>query len=189
MAASSSSSPAAARTTHALGKEHELRLEVGADGEAGFVQLLRGTAELFGVELAEGRAYALPPGRSAALFSWHGCELAVWGGAQNVYTADDGAAPLWAALHPRLEARREEARLGGGWGPRVAVVGPTDAGKSSLCRVLAAYAARCGRAVTVVDTDVGQVRALAAAAAAAAAQSSAVRTRAAPSFIIIIDLI
>jgi Mrp family chromosome partitioning ATPase len=64
-----------------------------------------------------------------------------------------------AALHQRLEARREEARLGGGWGPRVAVVGPTDAGKSSLCRVLAAYAARCGRAVTVVDTDVGQVRA------------------------------
>jgi polyribonucleotide 5'-hydroxyl-kinase len=36
------------------------------------------------------------------------------------------------------------------------VVGPTDSGKSSLCRVLCAYAARVGRAPTFVDADIGQ---------------------------------
>lgn len=41
--------------------------------------------------------------------------------------------------------------------PQVMIVGPTDTGKSSLARILASYAARLGRAPTVVDIDVGQV--------------------------------
>lgn len=168
---------ASSKTTHVLARESELRFEVGepdapsvgggstapavtskatAGDGFGYVCLVRGTAELFGVELAEGRAYALPPGRKAAIFTWHGCELHTWGAIFGAYSAADGPVTLHAALHQRLEARREEARLTGCWGPRVLVVGPTDAGKSTLCRTLSAWAARVGRSVTLVDVDVGQ---------------------------------
>jgi len=37
------------------------------------------------------------------------------------------------------------------------VVGPTDVGKSTVCKLLVNYAARLGRAPVFVDLDVGQV--------------------------------
>lgn len=36
-------------------------------------------------------------------------------------------------------------------------MGPTDVGKSTVCRMLVNYAARLGRAPVLVDLDVGQV--------------------------------
>lgn len=36
------------------------------------------------------------------------------------------------------------------------VVGPTDVGKSTLCRLLLNYAVRVGRRPTLVELDVGQ---------------------------------
>ena len=41
-------------------------------------------------------------------------------------------------------------------GPITMVVGPTDVGKSTLCRILLNYAARMGRTPVFVDLDVGQ---------------------------------
>lgn len=43
----------------------------------------------------------------------------------------------------------------GAWGT-VQVVGPTDVGKSSLCRILLNYAVRTGWAPTAVDLDIGK---------------------------------
>lgn len=40
---------------------------------------------------------------------------------------------------------------------QVMLVGPTDIGKSTVCRMLVNYAARLGRAPVLVDLDVGQV--------------------------------
>jgi ABC-type multidrug transport system fused ATPase/permease subunit len=40
---------------------------------------------------------------------------------------------------------------------QVMVVGPTDVGKSTLCRLLLNYASRLDRACVYVDLDVGQV--------------------------------
>ncbi|XP_009960333.1 PREDICTED: polyribonucleotide 5'-hydroxyl-kinase Clp1, partial [Leptosomus discolor] len=40
--------------------------------------------------------------------------------------------------------------------PRVMVVGPTDVGKSTVCRLLLNYAVRLGRRPTFVELDVGQ---------------------------------
>ena len=37
------------------------------------------------------------------------------------------------------------------------VVGPTDVGKSTVCKLLVNYAARMGRAPILVDLDCGQV--------------------------------
>ena len=36
------------------------------------------------------------------------------------------------------------------------VVGPSDSGKSTLCRILCSYSARLERNITYVDVDVGQ---------------------------------
>ena len=36
------------------------------------------------------------------------------------------------------------------------MVGPTDVGKSTVCKLLANYAARLGRSPIIVDLDVGQ---------------------------------
>ncbi len=38
------------------------------------------------------------------------------------------------------------------------MVGPTDVGKSTLCRLLLNYAVRMNRQPCLVDVDVGQVR-------------------------------
>lgn len=41
-------------------------------------------------------------------------------------------------------------------GPRVIVIGPTDSGKSSLCRMLLSWACKQGWKPTFVDLDIGQ---------------------------------
>jgi polyribonucleotide 5'-hydroxyl-kinase len=74
----------------------------------------------------------------------------------NVYSSADSQIPLYANLHQRLEARRDEAKLSSFNGPRVMIVGPVDSGKSSLSRILLSYACRLGRSPTFVDLDIGQ---------------------------------
>ena len=70
-------------------------------------------------------------------------------------------------VHTVLMARREEALRsssaapGGSEtscaaGPRVIVLGPTDSGKSTLCRMLANWAVRSSFEPTMVDLDVGK---------------------------------
>lgn len=48
------------------------------------------------------------------------------------------------------------AAAAAGQGPRVVVAGPTDAGKSTLCRLLLNWAVRAGAAPAYLDLDVGQ---------------------------------
>ena len=40
--------------------------------------------------------------------------------------------------------------------PRVMLAGPTDSGKSTICKILTNYAVRCGSSPLFVDLDVGQ---------------------------------
>ncbi len=56
----------------------------------------------------------------------------------------------------RLEAQQRAEEGEAVVGPRVIVVGPTDAGKSTLCRLLINYAVRSGFEPTFVDLDVGE---------------------------------
>jgi polyribonucleotide 5'-hydroxyl-kinase len=58
-------------------------------------------------------------------------------------------------VHKMVHNRREQARSSGGVGPRVILVGPTDAGKSTVCRLLVNWAVRSGFEPTLVDLDVG----------------------------------
>lgn len=55
--------------------------------------------------------------------------------------------------HFALENLREEAQKAGKDGPRVLIVGPSNSGKTSLVKLLTAYAIRMDRQPLVVNTD------------------------------------
>ena len=59
----------------------------------------------------------------------------------------------YANAHFALEKLRDEAQERGGEGPRVLVVGPSNAGKTTLVKLLTAYAVKMGRQPMVVNTD------------------------------------
>lgn len=137
-----------------------------------FSQLITGTAELFGTELAESQTYTFT-GTKAAIYTWHGCELEVGagetvspmldggastaghgaGGCQSEYTAEETPMVEYANIHFALETMRQEAQGTGKDGPRVLLLGPENAGKTSLTKILTAYSTKVGRQPLVVNLD------------------------------------
>ena len=155
-----SSTPSASAT--AVGPPAELVTrteEVPAQAEwrfeAGFkqqyqVRVVKGHAELFGVELAPNQAYDLS-GCKGAIFTWQGCQIEITGEAESEYVAQETEyAVEWLNLHGMLETLRDERPTDG---PRVLVVGPDFSGKSSLIRSVTAWAVKLGRIPTVVNLD------------------------------------
>ena len=64
---------------------------------------------------------------------------------------------MYLNCHAGLEQLRRKAEADSELrGPVLMVVGPTDVGKSTLCRLLLNYAVRMGRRPIFVDLDVGQ---------------------------------
>ena len=110
---------------------------------------------MFGVELVVGAEYTFE-GQNGAVFTWYGCELEATGACKMSYVSGETPMVSYVNLHARLETRRAEAKKRRAHGPRVMVVGPTDCGKSSLARILLAYAVRLGGTPTFVDLDIGQ---------------------------------
>ncbi|MES1911011.1 MAG: hypothetical protein MHM6MM_003515 [Cercozoa sp. M6MM] len=133
-----------------LKPEEELRFEVGPR-QLLTVTLLDGSAEIFGSEMAHNRAYSFDSNSKKAVFSWHGAELQLRGETQHEYVSEASFMIKVANLHAAIEQMRKQGKS-----PRVMVIGPTDAGKSSLCRTLCNYAVRSDRRPIFVDMDVGQ---------------------------------
>ncbi|KAL2821695.1 hypothetical protein BJX63DRAFT_378943 [Aspergillus granulosus] len=151
----------------------EWRFEV-AHGTTVRVKLQTGTAELFGTELAPSQTYTFS-GTKAAIYTWHGCTLEVSagdavtgldgmpaatahggfgaGGCQSEYTAEETPMVEYANVHFALETLRNEAKATGKDGPRVLILGPEDAGKTSVSKILTAYAVKVGRQPIVVNLD------------------------------------
>lgn len=146
-------------TRHVLEAEEEVRLEVpflGTKVESQCkIELRKGSCELWGVELALQKAYVLEGGFKVALFTWHGCVVDVTCEHMDIsYTSNETAPNVaYVNTHAQLEVLRDEASLSGTEGPRVMIVGPPESGKSSLAKVLAAYAVKLGRTPMVVDLD------------------------------------
>lgn len=158
-----------------INKQNELRIDVPSEVDRNFgtpsVTLIKGTAEIFGQELAERQRVELIAGSSIAVFTWDGCEIETEGQI-HAYTAPDTPMPQYAKVHSLLEKHRSSAVAYSGGsasssssaassgrfaqGPRVVIVGPVDYGKSTLCRILANWAVRMERTPIFVDLDVGQ---------------------------------
>eukprot|EP00535_Pseudo-nitzschia_heimii_P010264 CAMPEP_0197192114 /NCGR_PEP_ID=MMETSP1423-20130617/24568_1 /TAXON_ID=476441 /ORGANISM="Pseudo-nitzschia heimii, Strain UNC1101" /LENGTH=564 /DNA_ID=CAMNT_0042644939 /DNA_START=161 /DNA_END=1855 /DNA_ORIENTATION=- len=150
-----------------------------ASGTTTFV-LQKGSCELYGCELAVGKTYAIAHGGiKAALFTWHGCVVDI-GAADDhegsggvdffAYTSDETDANVaFVNTHAQLEALRDDAAAAnsrakdadsssgndppGGQGPRVMIVGPPECGKTTLAKILVAYACKVGRTPLMIDLD------------------------------------
>jgi len=114
-----------------------------------------GEAEIFGTSLVLGEKTRITS-QKVAVFSWQGCTLEVEGAPEVVYVAEETPMAQYVNVHDVLHAQRESALTGGCPAPRVMIVGPTDSGKSTLCKLLLNYAVRSGKAPVFVDVDVGQ---------------------------------
>ena len=142
---------------HTLEAECELRIETSQTAPL-TVTLQRGSAELFGVELASRKPYEFQKASKLAFFTWHGCVLDVKCDADDVFLykvdPDDCTHNVaFVNTHAQLEAMRDVALSNNTDGPRVLVVGADNTGKSTLCRVLASYACKLQRAPLFVDLD------------------------------------
>ncbi|KAH8678772.1 hypothetical protein BGZ60DRAFT_401815 [Tricladium varicosporioides] len=140
----------ASAVVHDLQANSEWRFEV-AHGQSIEVRILSGTAEIFGTELALNHTYTFR-GIKSSIFSWHGGRLEVTGACEE-YMAEETPMVSYVNTHFALEKLRDEATQAGGDAPRVLVVGPNNAGKTSLVKLLASFAVKMGRQPMVVNTD------------------------------------
>ncbi|KAL8987935.1 MAG: hypothetical protein Q9177_002921 [Variospora cf. flavescens] len=138
-------------SVYELPEASEWRFEV-AFGSKVEIKLLSGTAELFGTEIAQKQTYTFT-GTKAAIYTWHGCRIEVAGDCQVDYLAEETPMGSYANLHFALERQRDHAVSTGRDGPRVLVLGPEDVGKTSLVKLLTAYATRSGRQPLAVNLD------------------------------------
>ncbi|KAI0971425.1 Pre-mRNA cleavage complex II protein Clp1-domain-containing protein [Xylaria arbuscula] len=156
--AAAASTASAPTTTQTLEPYWEYRFEV-PHGSSLTVKLVSGTAEKDGTELAPNTPYAFTATKSK-INTWHGCTLEIAAPSSGTYdaytsepTADETPLVSYLNLHFKLESLRAAAQRSGQMGPRVLIVGPPNAGKSSLVRTLASWATRMGRQPLVVNTD------------------------------------
>ncbi|KAL6754165.1 Pre-mRNA cleavage complex II protein Clp1-domain-containing protein [Haematococcus lacustris] len=166
-----------------LAKNSELRVECSNNSKRSVhVTLEEGSAEVFGAELQKGNKLCIT-GHKLAVFTWTGCRLTVEGAPTLVYQAESTPMGSYLNLHAGLTTRRAAALAASTAaaeqaarsvissapvqapgsstgsvfpGPRVILVGPTDSGKSTVCRLLLNWGVRSGWEPTFVDLDVGQ---------------------------------
>ncbi|GAB0090459.1 Protein CLP1 homolog [Sergentomyia squamirostris] len=152
------SSDAPVRQEFKLDVDCELRFEIETKDEKATVELISGYAELFGTELVKGKRYEFTTGAKVAIFTYHGCTLGLTGKTDVSYVAKETPMIQYLNCHSAFESMRAEAEKPNAQvsGPIVMVVGPTDVGKTTLCRILLNYAVRQGRCPLYVDLDPGQ---------------------------------
>lgn len=138
--------------TQSLAENTEYRFEVPFSRTVR-IKLVTGTAELFGSELAQNRQYSFT-GVKAAVYTYQGCILEIEGEPENDYVGEETEMVSVYNAHFALEDMRDAVGThGSGTGPRVLVVGPDDAGKTTLIRTLTTYAVKMDRQPTVVNLD------------------------------------
>lgn len=139
-----------------LEKETELRLEVDGTNRVD-IQLVSGHAEVFGTEMARNVVYSISPRSKIAIFNWFStCQVSVRGTPVVSYISDQTPMLVYINTHVAIDQIRHRNQLLDKIGAKVIVVGATDVGKSTVCKILCNYAARMNRQPCLVDLDVGQ---------------------------------
>ncbi|GFS53488.1 protein CLP1 homolog [Nephila pilipes] len=136
-----------------LEEQTELRFEVEANCKV-VLELKSGTAEIFGTELVKNKKFTFASGEKIAVFTWHGCTLELLGKPEVAYVAKETPMIFYVNLHAALEQMRVKAEKEDTKGPMVLITGPSDVGKTTLCRILLNYAVRLNRRPVFVDLDV-----------------------------------
>ncbi|KAG7517482.1 Polyribonucleotide 5' [Solea senegalensis] len=131
----------------------EVLIDISPHGNRGCGKRM---AEVFGSELNRNKKYVFGAGSKIAVFTWQGCSVNLYGKPEVAYVSKDTPMLLYLNTHAALEQMRKQAERENERGPRVMVVGPTDVGKSTVCRLLLNYSVRVGRRPTLVELDVGQ---------------------------------
>lgn len=136
-----------------LSANTEYRFEVGFSRTV-TARLQSGTAEFFGAELAPSNTYTFQ-GTKGAIYTWHGCTIEIGGEVESDYVAEETPMMSFANLHFALESLRDRSMAGDSveMGPRVLVVGPENAGKTTLVKILTSYAIKSGRQPMVINLD------------------------------------
>jgi len=144
--------------TFKLEADEELRVEVDCGkNDKVIVELKSGHAEIFGTEMVINTKYQFTTGAKFAVFTFQGCCVQVQGKMEvDPYTSKETPMMMYLNTHAALEQLRIKAEKDNNRGPICMLVGPTDVGKSTVCRLLLNYAVRLGRRPIFADLDVGQ---------------------------------
>ncbi|KAG8186350.1 hypothetical protein JTE90_005878 [Oedothorax gibbosus] len=134
--------------------DEEFRLIIDQSlGEEALIELLDGSAEVFGVEMIHKRLYTFST--SLTVFTRNGCTLRLGGNPSDTYSVKRSKSSI-DNIHAQLEDQRTKAQQNNTRGPITLITGPKDVGKSTLTRTLLNYAAQSGRKPLYFDLDVGQ---------------------------------
>lgn len=139
---------------HTLSKHHELRIEVSHQ-KVIYVTLLHGEAEIFGSILNRGEKYSFS-GQKFAIIAYVESSISIEGQPDIIYCSDESSVPTYLKIHEIIEQRRTLANEAGIGGPRVAVAGPENSGKSTIVRTLCNLAVRMRWTPIIVDLDTTQ---------------------------------
>lgn len=97
------------------------------------------------------KKYTFTQGSKVAIFSYQGCIIHVTNEPDVIYVARETPMIQYLNVHSAIEQMRVKAEERESKGPSVMIVGPTDVGKSTLCRILINYAVRLGHRPIFVD--------------------------------------
>ncbi|KAM3180039.1 hypothetical protein ACTXT7_017087 [Hymenolepis weldensis] len=121
------------------------------------LMLIDGMAEIFGTELCQSIEYSFRAGHRGSVTTFHGCKITISGADFDAFVLeaieDNDLIHVYANIHANFHKFRTEAVLNQTKGPRVLVCGPANSGKSTLCKVLANYAARRGSTPILIDVN------------------------------------
>ena len=162
IAATDAHTLSADKETFDLAAGHELRVELDHTTQVA-VTVHAGDAEVFGTPLGVGGRTLVVGPQKVAVYTMGGARVEVQGSPEVMYVGEETPMRQYINVHDVLQAQRDACGRGeaGADGalvapPKVMLVGPTDSGKSTICKVLANYAVRCGSSPLFVDLDVGQ---------------------------------
>uniref|UniRef100_A0AC34QUC1 Protein CLP1 homolog n=1 Tax=Panagrolaimus sp. JU765 TaxID=591449 RepID=A0AC34QUC1_9BILA len=142
------------RSEFQLAEDNELRFEVGE--EEVIVELVEGSAEVFGTPLSLHKRYNIPPGMKLSIFTYKTALIEIVGKTESAYIAAQTPMVMYLNTHCALDNMRVNAFSKNARGPRVLIAGPTDVGKSTVSKILLNYAIRFNWTPIFVDLDVGQ---------------------------------